>query len=68
VSVELLGRADLFSALVEPQRSTALVGAVVLEVLDFLVDCNKQRLYPRDPEQVVADVGADPWHPPSPAE
>jgi predicted aspartyl protease len=48
--VTLLGRDDTFSAIVEPKRETALIGAIVLEALDLLVDCKKQRLVPRDPE------------------
>jgi len=46
--VELLGRQDTFSAIVEPKGETALVGAIVLEALDLLVDCRHQRLVPRD--------------------
>ncbi|MCI0640999.1 MAG: hypothetical protein L0Y72_18800 [Gemmataceae bacterium] len=55
VYVQLQGRGDVFSAVVEPARSDALIGAIVLEDLDFLVDCKKQRLIPRDPEYVSAD-------------
>jgi len=29
---------------------------IVLEDLDFLVDCNKQRLVPRDPDFVVSEI------------
>jgi predicted aspartyl protease len=36
--VELLGRYGTFTAIVEPRRKTALVGAIVLEDLDLLVD------------------------------
>src|SRR5262249_20434241 len=38
VYVELLGRHGTFTAIVEPKRKTALVGAIVLEDLDLLVD------------------------------
>jgi len=38
-SVQLLGRQDTFSAIVEPRRQTALIGAIVLEDLDLLVEC-----------------------------
>src|SRR6266404_5620820 len=44
--VELLGRHDTFKAIVEPKRDTALIGAIVLESLDLLVDCKEQRLIP----------------------
>jgi predicted aspartyl protease len=56
VFVELLGRSGLFTAVVEPKRETALIGAIVLEELDLLVDCNKQRLVPRDPDFVVSEL------------
>ena len=44
MSLELLGRESTFRAIVEPNRNTALIGAVVLEVLDFVVDCVAQKL------------------------
>jgi predicted aspartyl protease len=54
--VELLGRSDTFSAVVEPKRTTALIGAIVLEALDLLVDCRQQRLVPRDPRGTVFEI------------
>jgi predicted aspartyl protease len=54
--IELLGRSDTFTALVEPKRATALIGAVVLEVLDLLVDCRRQRLVPRDPDGPIYEI------------
>ncbi len=56
VYVEILGRHGVFTAIVEPKRRTALVGAIVLEDLDFLVDCTHERLVPRDPRFVVSDI------------
>jgi predicted aspartyl protease len=56
VYLDLLGRHGVFTASVEPKRDTALVGAIVLEDLDFLVDCSKARLYPRDPDFVVSEI------------
>lgn len=50
------GRDNVFSAIIEPERDTALIGAIVLEVLDFRVDCTEQRLVPRDPNQIIAEV------------
>jgi hypothetical protein len=44
--VELVGRHGTFTAIVEPRRKTALIGAIVLEDLDLLVDCQHQRLIP----------------------
>jgi predicted aspartyl protease len=54
--LQMLGRASVFRAIVEPDRDSALIGAIVLEDLDFLVDCTHQRVYPRDPERIVSEV------------
>jgi predicted aspartyl protease len=56
VQVELLGRRGTFRAIVEPNRTTALIGAIVLEDLDFLADCANQRLVPRDPNRPIYEV------------
>lgn len=56
VDVQLLGRHGTFTALVEPKRRIALIGAIVLEDLDFLVDGSQQRLVPRDPKFVVSEI------------
>ena len=58
VSVELLGRQGTFTAVVEPGRTDALIGAIVMEDLDFLVDHDapSQTLQPRDPHVVVSEV------------
>ena len=50
------GRESVFNAVVEPDRESALIGAIVLEDLDFLVDCSGQRLVPRDPKQIVSEI------------
>jgi hypothetical protein len=49
VHVEILGRQGTYSASVDPKRRTALVGFLVLEDLDLLVDCTNRRVIPRDP-------------------
>jgi predicted aspartyl protease len=54
--VELLGRHGVFSAIVEPKRTTALIGAIVLEDLDLLVDCIAQRVVPRDPRGAIFEI------------
>jgi hypothetical protein len=41
---------------VEPRRTTALIGAIVLEELDFIVDCARQTLRPRDPDGIVSEI------------
>lgn len=55
-NVELLGRNGTFTAIVEPRRKTALIGAIVLEQLDLLVDCQNQRLIPRDPSGPIYEI------------
>jgi predicted aspartyl protease len=50
------GRESVFNAIVEPDRKSVLIGAIVLEDLDFLVDCGTQRLVPRDPNQIVSEA------------
>jgi predicted aspartyl protease len=56
VWLELLGRHGVFSAVVEPDRSDALIGAIVLEELDLLVDCTTQSLYPREPDSILTEI------------
>ena len=56
IRVTLQGRDGTFTAIVEPKREIALIGAIVLETLDFLVDSRKERLVPRDPDYVVSEV------------
>ena len=56
IRVALLDREFTFRAIVEPDRDTALIGAIVLEELDFVVDCVAQRLYPRDPNRIIAEI------------
>ncbi len=56
VYVELLGRHGTFTAICEPKRETALIGAIVLEDLDLLVDCAAQRRRPpRSPRRDLRD-------------
>ncbi len=54
--VEYAGRGGVFDAIVEPNRNVALLGAIVLEVLDLIVDCPAQKLLPRDPNTIIAEV------------
>jgi predicted aspartyl protease len=56
VYLKLLGRDSVFSAAVEPKRDTVLLGAIVLEELDFLIDCTQQRLVPRDPKYIISEI------------
>ena len=56
VKIEIQGRSGVFSAVIEPNRSDALVGAIVLEELDFIADCITGSLIPRDPKQPIAEI------------
>jgi clan AA aspartic protease len=56
VQVKLLGRDGVFKAIVEPTREDALIGAIVMEDLDLMVDCRTQTLKPRDPDQFIAEI------------
>jgi predicted aspartyl protease len=56
VWLKLCGRESVFSAVVEPNRKTALIGAIVLEALDLVVDCVTQQLHPRDPHFMVTEI------------
>ncbi|MFN0148352.1 MAG: retroviral-like aspartic protease family protein [Dehalococcoidia bacterium] len=47
VAVEVLGRTRNFDCVVGAPGTEPLLGQVVLEMLDFLVDCKDQRLVPR---------------------
>jgi clan AA aspartic protease len=53
MSLELLGRESTFHAIVEPNRNTAVIGRMVLDTLDFVVDCDARKLYPRDPNGII---------------
>jgi predicted aspartyl protease len=54
--VKILDRDSTFTAVVEPDRDTALIGAIVLEDLDLLVDCKHQRVIPRDPRIAIYEI------------
>jgi predicted aspartyl protease len=56
VQLEHRGRSGIFDAVVEPGRIDALLGAIVLERLDFLPDCTNQELLPRDPSTIIAEI------------
>jgi predicted aspartyl protease len=56
VWLKLEGRESTFNAIVEPNRTEALIGAIVLEDLDLLVDCAGQTLRPRDPKWIISEI------------
>lgn len=56
VWLKMLDREGVFSAIVEPARTDALVGAIVMEELDMLVDCVTGTCHPRDPHQILSEI------------
>jgi predicted aspartyl protease len=56
VELHLQDRSGLFRAIVEPDRKDALIGAIVLEDMDFVVDCRQQKLTPRDPDRIQSEI------------
>ena len=56
IHLEYSGREGIFDAIVETKRDTALIGAIVLETLDFVVDPINQKLVPRDPKYPLAEI------------
>ncbi len=56
IQLTFLGRTSVFNAVVEPDRESALIGAIVLEDLDLLADGTNQRLVPRDPKQIISEI------------
>ena len=56
VHLTYAGRGSVFDAVVEPDRDSALIGAIVLESLDLLADCTTQTLVPRDPERITSEI------------
>lgn len=56
VWLELCGRGSVFSAIVEPDRTDALVGAIVLEELDLIIDCTRNEVRPRDPDRIISEI------------
>lgn len=56
VHLTYAGRSSVFDAVVGPRRKDALIGAIVLEALDLVVDCTQQKLVPRDPQRPIAEI------------
>jgi predicted aspartyl protease len=56
VWLTIQGRNANCVAIVEPKRDSALIGAIVLEDMDFMVDCKNQLLVPRDPDTVLREI------------
>jgi predicted aspartyl protease len=56
LSLEVAGREGTFRAIVEPDRDSVLIGVLVLEDLDLIVDPGRETLVPRDPEHFTSVV------------
>jgi predicted aspartyl protease len=56
VHVQYGDRGSVVDAVLEPSRTDALLGAIVLETLDLLVDCGTQTLVPREPDRIFAEI------------
>jgi predicted aspartyl protease len=58
IAVELTyaGRSNVFDAIIEPGRQDALIGAIVMEALDLIIDCAHQSLVPRDPDRIISEI------------
>jgi predicted aspartyl protease len=58
VELKLAGRAAQFEALAEPIGATPLVGQVVLEILDLLIDAKGRKLVPnpQSPEMPMIEL------------
>ncbi len=58
IGVELTyaGRSNVFDAIIEPGRTDALIGAIVMEALDLIIDCTRQSLVPRDPDRIISEI------------
>jgi clan AA aspartic protease len=58
VELELSGRSAQFEVLAEPAGATPLVGQVVLEILDLLIDAKSRKLIPNplSPEMPMMEI------------
>ncbi len=56
VCLRLLGREGIYRAVVDPDRDDAVVGAIVLQDLDLLIDEATQTLRPRDPDTIITEI------------
>lgn len=52
----MLGRESMFTAIVEPRRKDALLGAIVLRELDLIVDEARRKVIPRFSEGIMSEI------------
>ncbi|MDF0555808.1 hypothetical protein [Kamptonema sp. UHCC 0994] len=59
VEVEVCQRKGVFEAIVQPGKKYALLGAIVMETLDLIVDPRELQIYPnpRSPSLPMAEIG-----------
>jgi hypothetical protein len=59
LELEVCNRKGVFEAIVEPKKEYGLLGAVVMEVLDLILEPRELKLYPnpRSPELPLAEIG-----------
>ena len=58
VEVEVCGRKTVATAVVEPQKQYGLLGAIVMEELDLIVEPRELKIYPnpRSPDIPMAEI------------
>jgi hypothetical protein len=56
IQLSYIGRNGIFNAIVEPNGESVLIGLIVLEDLDLIIDRATQQLVPRDPKQIVCEI------------
>lgn len=58
VEVEVCGRKTVTTAVVEPQKKYGLLGAIVMEELDLIVEPRELKVYPnpRSPDIPMAEI------------
>jgi clan AA aspartic protease len=58
VELEVCGRKAWFEAIVEPKKSYALVGAIVMETLDLIIEPRSLGVYPnpRSPDAPLTEI------------
>ena len=59
VEIEVCCRKGVFDAIVEPRKEYGLLGAIVMEELDLILEPRELKLYPnpRSPEIPMAEIG-----------
>lgn len=58
VELEVCGRTGVFEAVIQPNKTYALLGAIPMEALDLIVEPASLGIYPnpRSPEQPMAEI------------